>query len=41
MELVYATVETIFDEPLDVKTVARTMAGMLSNHLMRIMPTRR
>jgi len=41
VELIYATVEMIFDEPLDVKAVARTVAGMLSSHLTRIRPTRR
>jgi len=39
VELIYATVEMIFDEPLDVKAVARTVAGMLSSHLTRIKPT--
>jgi AcrR family transcriptional regulator len=38
VELIYATVEMIFDEPLDVKAVARTVAGMLSSHLTRIRP---
>jgi len=38
VELIYATVEMIFDEPLDVKAVARTVAGMLSSHLTRIKP---
>ena len=41
VELIYATVEMIFDEPLDVKAVARTVAGMLSSHLTRIRPTGR
>lgn len=40
VELIYATVEMIFDEPLDVKAVARTVAGMLSSHLDRIRPAR-
>jgi len=38
VELIYATVEMIFDEPLDVKAVARTVAGMLASHLTRIKP---
>lgn len=38
VELIYATVEMIFDEPLDVKAVARTVAGMLSSHWTRIRP---
>ena len=38
VELIYATVEMIFDEPLDVKAVARTVAGMLTSHLTRIKP---
>lgn len=38
VELVYATVELIFDEPLDVKAVARTVAGMIASHLTRIRP---
>jgi len=38
VELIYATVEMIFDEPLDVKAVARTVAGMVASHLARIKP---
>jgi hypothetical protein len=38
VELVYATVEMIFDEPLDVKAVARTVAGMIASHLTRVTP---
>ena len=38
VELIYATVEMIFDEPLDVKAVARTVAGMVASHLTRIRP---
>jgi AcrR family transcriptional regulator len=38
VELVYATVEMIFDEPLDVKAVARTVAGMIASHATRIQP---
>jgi AcrR family transcriptional regulator len=36
VELIYATVEMIFDEPLDVKAVARTVAGMVASHMARI-----
>lgn len=36
VELIYATVEMIFDEPMDVKAVARTVARMLASHLPRI-----
>lgn len=39
VELIYATVEMIFDEPLDVKAVARTVAGMIASHLTRVRPT--
>ena len=38
VELIYATVELIFDEPLDVKAVARTVAGMVASHLTRVQP---
>lgn len=38
VELVYATVELLFDEALDVKAVARTVAGMIASHLTRIRP---
>ncbi len=38
VELIYATVEMIFDEPLDVKAVARTVAGMIASHLTRVRP---
>jgi len=38
VELIYATVEMIFDEPLDVKAVARTVAGMVASHMARIKP---
>lgn len=38
VELIYATVEMIFDEPLDVKAVARTVAGMIASHLNRVRP---
>lgn len=36
VELIYATVEMIFDEPLDVKAVAQTVAGMVASHMARI-----
>ena len=36
VELIYATVEMIFDEPLDVKAVARIVAGMLASHMNRV-----
>jgi AcrR family transcriptional regulator len=38
VELIYSTVEMIFDEPLDVKAVARTVAGMIASHLTRVRP---
>jgi AcrR family transcriptional regulator len=38
VDLIYATVELIFDEPLDVKAVARTVAGMMASHLTRVKP---
>ena len=38
VELIYATVEMIFDEPLDVRAVARTVAGMLASHMNRFRP---
>lgn len=41
VELIYATVEMIFDEPLDVKAVARTVAGMIASHLTRVRPVGR
>ena len=40
VELIYATVEMIFDEPLDVKAVARMVAGMVASHMARINPQR-
>jgi len=40
VELIYATVEMIFDEPLDVKAVARMVAGMVASHMARIDPRR-
>ena len=36
VELIYATVEMIFDEPLDVSAVARTVAGMVASHMARV-----
>jgi AcrR family transcriptional regulator len=38
VELLYATVEMLFDEALDVPAVARTVAGMMASHLARIRP---
>ena len=38
VELIYATVEMIFDEPLDVNAVARTVAGMVASHLTKVQP---
>lgn len=36
VELIYATVELIFDEPLDLKAVARTVASMIASHATRL-----
>ncbi len=38
VELIYATVEMIFDEPLDVNAVARTVAGMVASQLGKVQP---
>jgi AcrR family transcriptional regulator len=38
VELVYATVEMLFDEPLDATAVARTVAGMIASHLGTVRP---
>lgn len=38
VELIYATVEMMFDEPLDLKAVARTVARMIASHVNRIRP---
>nr|WP_315427202.1 TetR/AcrR family transcriptional regulator [uncultured Albidiferax sp.] len=38
VELIYATVEMLFDETLDIAAVARTVAGMMSSHVNRIRP---
>lgn len=38
VELVYATVEMLFDEPLDATAVARTVAGMIASHLGKVRP---
>ena len=38
VDLMYATVEMLFDSPLDVKAVARVVAGMLASHLARVRP---
>ncbi len=36
VELIYATVEMLFDESVDIKTVAKTVAGMVASHLTRV-----
>jgi AcrR family transcriptional regulator len=36
VDLVYSTVEMLFDEPLDTKAVARVVAGMLAGYLPRV-----
>ena len=36
VEPIHATVEMIFDEPLDLKAVARTVAGMVASQMARI-----
>jgi AcrR family transcriptional regulator len=36
VELIYATVEMLFDEVLDAREVARTVAGMLASHMARL-----
>lgn len=38
VELIYATVEMLFDELVDLRAVARTVAGMVASHLTRIRP---
>lgn len=38
VELIYATVEMLFDESLKPKDVARIAAGMMASHLQRVMP---
>ncbi len=38
VELVYAAVEMLFDEPLEIKPVARMVAGMLASHLEKVRP---
>ncbi|MBB3193079.1 TetR family transcriptional regulator [Roseateles terrae] len=38
VELIYATVEMLFDETLKPKDVARIAAGMMASHLQRVMP---
>jgi hypothetical protein len=38
VDLIYATVEMLFGEPLDTKAVARTVVGMLASHLPRVRP---
>lgn len=41
VELIYAAVEMLFDEPLETRAVARTVAAMLASHLDRVAPPRR
>ncbi len=41
VELIYATVEMLFDESLKPAEVARITAGMLASHLARVLPTDR
>lgn len=36
VELIYATVELLFDEALDIKITVRTVASMLASHLANI-----
>jgi AcrR family transcriptional regulator len=38
VELMYATVEMLFDQKLNVAAVARTVAGMMASHLERMRP---
>lgn len=33
VDLVYATVELLFDEPMDAQAVASTVAAMLASHV--------
>jgi AcrR family transcriptional regulator len=40
VELIYATVEMLFDESLKPKDVARIAAGMMASHLQRVLPAR-
>lgn len=41
VELLYATVEMLFDETMDVQAVARVVAAMMSGHLERVPTARR
>jgi AcrR family transcriptional regulator len=41
VELLYATVEMLFDEAMDAKAVARVVAGMMASHLERVRPVQR
>lgn len=36
VDLIYATVEMLFDEELDVQAAARIVAGMMASHLQRV-----
>jgi hypothetical protein len=37
VELIYATVEMLCDEPLNAKRVAQVTAGMLASHWTRLL----
>jgi len=41
VELMYATVEMLFDQKLDAAPVARTVAGMMASHMQRLQPVSR
>jgi AcrR family transcriptional regulator len=41
VELLYATVEMLFDEAMDAHAVARVVAAMMSSHLDRVQQARR
>lgn len=38
VDLIYATVELLFDEPLDTEAVAATVASMLASHVDKLRP---
>jgi len=38
VELIYATVEMLFDEAMDVRAVSRIVAAMFASHLVRVRP---
>lgn len=41
VDLIYATVEMLFDESLDVPAAARIVAGMMASHLEKVQPKKR